>query len=83
MCKISKNDKHSERVEEMAKIIDNVKIDLKQSITQSFDDIEKIKNGELPKRSYKHMIERVKKQLNEEQKWISSTRRSSVWKRFT
>lgn len=68
MCKTPKSDKNSERVEDMAKIIDDVTIDLKQSITQSFDDIEKIENGELPKRSYKHMIERVKKKLDEEQK---------------
>lgn len=68
MCKPFDNDKYSERVEDMAKIIDDVAINLKKSITQSFDDIEKIENGKLPKRSYKHMIERVKKKLNEEQK---------------
>lgn len=53
--------------EDVSKVAYNVKVDLKQSITRSLHDIEKIEIGELPKRSYKHMIERVKQKLNEEE----------------
>ena len=50
----------------MSKVVDDVKVNLRQSIDRSLNDIEKIKNGKLPKRSCKHMIERVKKKLDEE-----------------
>lgn len=55
-----KSDKNCKGDEDMSKVANNVKVDLRQSIARSLNDIEKIENGELPKRSDKHMIERVK-----------------------
>lgn len=48
-------------------VTEDVKIDIKQSINKSLDEVEKIEKGLLPKRSYKHMLERVKQRLDEEE----------------
>lgn len=63
-----KENQNEKGAKDMSKAIQDVSIDLKRSITQSFDDIEKIETGKLPKRSYKYMIDRVKKRLDEEEK---------------
>jgi len=47
---------------------DQVKINVKKSIEESLDEVEKIQNDQLPKRSYKHMLNRVREKLNEEKK---------------
>ena len=58
---------------------DQVEIDVKKSIDNSLDEIEKIKNDKLPKHSYKHMLNRVREQLNEEEQYLPSTRCSGIW----
>lgn len=66
MCDFHKKDINRNGDEDM-NVIEDVKIDIKQSINKSLDEVEKIEKGLLPKRSYKHMLERVKHRLNEEE----------------
>lgn len=51
--------------EEDMSVSDLEKIDVRKSLTESFKEVESIKKGELPRRSYKEMIKQVRQQLNE------------------
>lgn len=50
--------------EEMA-IAESVKFDVKDSLVKSLEEVDRIRNGKLSKRSYKDMIKRVRKDLDE------------------
>lgn len=43
--------------------IQEVKIDIKDSLAKSIEEVESIRNGKLPKHSYKEMMKRVRKNL--------------------
>lgn len=47
-------------------VTENVKIDVKKSLAKSLQEVEDIRKGKLPKRSYKEMISRVKKEIDED-----------------
>ncbi|WP_077602997.1 hypothetical protein [Oceanobacillus sojae] len=64
MCENGKDNKGDE---DMA-VMEDVKIDAKQSINNSLDEVEQIRKGTLPKRSYKEMIARIREKLSEESK---------------
>lgn len=49
-------------------VAESVKVDIQETIVKSLREVDEIRNGRLPKRSYKEMIERVKHKLNEEGK---------------
>ncbi|WP_156857771.1 MULTISPECIES: hypothetical protein [Oceanobacillus] len=51
----------------MANVVEDVKVDIEQSISRSLDEVQQIREGKLPKRSYKDMIARVREKLSEEQ----------------
>lgn len=55
-----------EKEKEMA-IIQDVKVDVKYSLVKSLEEIEDIRSGKLPKRSYKEMMKRIKENLEENQ----------------
>lgn len=46
--------------------IQDVKIDIKESLVKSFEEVEDIRNGKLLKHSYKEMMKRVRKNLRED-----------------
>lgn len=56
----------NEEEKEMA-VIQDVKVDVKESLLKSLEEVEDIRNGKLPKRSYKEMMKRVRKNLKENQ----------------
>ena len=41
------------------------KVDVKNSLMKSLKEVEEIRNGKLPKRSYKEMMQRVRENLKE------------------
>lgn len=63
-----KNGKNKKGDEDMAKLAEDIKIDVKQSIYDSLNEVSQIRDGKLPKRSYKEMIARVRDKLSEEPK---------------
>lgn len=63
MCE---NDEDNKGAEDMAKLVENAKIDVEQSISKSLDEVQQIREGKLPKRSYKNMISSVREKLSEE-----------------
>lgn len=46
--------------------IQEVKVDVKESLLKSLEEVEDIRNGKLPKHSYKEMMKRVRKNLKED-----------------
>ena len=46
-------------------VVDDVTIDIKSTIVDSLKEVEAIRNGELPKRSYKEMMNRIRENLKE------------------
>jgi hypothetical protein len=55
-------------VEGLSKIAEDVVVEVKQSVNHSLNEVEQMKDGQLPKRSYKDMISRVREKLSEESK---------------
>lgn len=51
---------------EMA-VVEDVKVDVKDSLKKSLKEVEDIRSGKLPKRSYKEMMKRVRQNLKESQ----------------
>lgn len=64
MC--DNNDSKNIKGDEEMAVVNEVKIDIKQSIKNSLDEVEKIRQGKLPKKSYKETIREVRQQLSEE-----------------
>ncbi|GGN64223.1 hypothetical protein GCM10007971_31920 [Oceanobacillus indicireducens] len=64
MCE---NGNYNKGDEDMANVVEDVKVDIEQSISRSLDEVQQIREGKLPKRSYKDMIARVREKLSEEQ----------------
>lgn len=60
------NDEKSEGDVDMVNITEDATINVSESISKSLDEVAKIERGELPEKSYKNMIERVRNRLNEE-----------------
>lgn len=58
MCENNKEEK------DMA-IAESVKVDVKNSLVKSLDEVENIRNGKLPKRSYKEMMNQIRENLKE------------------
>ena len=58
MCENNKEEK------DMA-IAESVKVDVKNSLVKSLNEVEDIRNGKLPKRSYKEMMNRIRENLKE------------------
>ncbi|MGG0667654.1 hypothetical protein ABE073_03905 [Lederbergia citrisecunda] len=51
----------------MVTINREAKNEIKNSIIESMEEVQAIRSGKLPKRSYKEMISRIKESLKEEQ----------------
>jgi len=58
MCENNKEEK------DMA-IAESVKVDVKNSLVKSLDEVKGIRNGKLPKRSYKEMMNQIRENLKE------------------
>ena len=58
MCENNKEEK------DMA-IVESVKVDVKNSLVKSLDEVKDIRNGKLPKRSYKEMMNQIRENLKE------------------
>lgn len=63
MCDSNKDLKNVKGDENMAVTEEEVKIDVKKSIIHSLNEVEQIRKGTLPKKSYKDMIARVRESI--------------------
>jgi hypothetical protein len=71
MCRCNENSNNKEnKGDEKMTVTDmeRVNVDVNKSIIESMNEVKDIRNGKLPKRSYKSMIADIKEELSGESK---------------